>query len=228
LFATDWGHGVDPLLTIQSPNPRDIAVVPDPVFPTRSAVRVQIERGEDYSHVANGTPRGEMAFAKAVNFSSGHEYRVEWATLLPSAFVFDSDQMQIVMQIHQADKWSGSPPIMLMLQGADYMFSERGGSDPRHSRDVLLRDAAADRGKWIRWMLDYTPESTGSGATTELWKDGILVYSSRGFPNAYPDDQHAYLKLGVYKPSWQTFRSTVNETGLFYGPVSIAERRQEK
>ncbi len=224
LFSTNWAHGFDPAIDIQSSNARDLVVVNDPLSPDRHAVKVNIQRGEDYSHVANGTPRGELVFARAAEIVSGHEYRIEWSTLLPADFVSDDEQMQIIMQIHQTDTWVGSPPIMLQLQGSDYLFSERGGLDTRQSHNILLHGADADRGKWVHWLLSYRPDSTGERAQTELWKNGQQVFASRGHQNAYPEERHAYLKLGVYKPSWQTFRSKVSETGLFYGPVSISVR----
>lgn len=224
LFATNWAGGFDPTVDIQSPNARDLVVVNDPLFPDQHSVKVDIQRNEDYSHVANGTPRGELVFARAAEIVSGHEYRIEWSTLLPAHFSFDDEQMQIIMQIHQTDTWVGSPPIMLQLLGSDYLFSERGGFDTRQSHDILLHGAEADRGKWVHWLLYYQPDSTGERAHTELWKNGQQVFASRGHHNAYPQERHAYLKLGVYKPSWKTFRSKISETGLFYGPVSISVR----
>ncbi|MFM0310427.1 heparin lyase I family protein [Paraburkholderia sp. RL17-383-BIF-A] len=224
LFATNWAHGFGPAVDIQSPDTQDLIVVNDPLSPDQRAVKVSIRRSENFSHVANGTPRGEMVFARAAKIVSGREYRIEWTTLLPADFVFDDDQMQIIMQIHQTDMWVGSPPIMLQLHGSDYVFSERGGSDTRHGHDASLPGASSDRGKWVRWTLHYRPDSTGEHAVTELWKNGTQVFASRGVPNEYPQERHAYLKLGVYKPSWQNFRSKTTETGLFYGPVSISER----
>ncbi|ACD18432.1 polysaccharide lyase [Paraburkholderia phytofirmans] len=226
LFATNWTHGFDPTVDIQSPDTRDLMVVKDPLSPDRHAVKVNIRRSEDFSHVANGTPRGELVFARAAKIASGHEYRIEWSTLLPADFVFDDEQMQIIMQVHQTDTWVGSPPLMLQLQGGDYLFSERGGTDTKHGHDILLPDASADRGKWVHWILRYQPDATGKRAVTDLWKNGVPVFASRGFPNAYPHERHAYLKLGVYKPSWQNFQSRTSETGLFYGPVSISERAE--
>lgn len=224
LFATNWAHGFDPAVDIQSPDPQDLTVINDPLLPDRRAVKVSIRRNENFSHVANGTPRGELVFARAARIVSGREYSIEWSTFLPADFVFDDDQMQIIMQIHQTDTWVGSPPIMLQLLGSDYVFSERGGSDTRHGHDASLSGASSDRGRWVHWTLLYRPDSTGEHAVTELWKNGTQVFASRGVPNEYPLERHAYLKLGVYKPSWQNFRSKITETGLFYGAVSISER----
>jgi hypothetical protein len=220
LYATDWRNGIDTAIGVQSPGPGAVAVVNDPVASGRKAVRVSIARDENFSGVANGSPRAELVFSNLVQFEVGRDYLIQWSTYLPESFEFDPAQMQIITQIHQGVA-GGPPPIMLTLSGSDYTFSERGGEHTEHGRGPRICCAAQDRGKWVHWALRYVPDSSGQHAVTQLWKDGQPVYLAGGAPNAYPDDRHAYFKVGLYKPGWHLQPSSVDRLTLFYGPVSI-------
>src|SRR5438105_148270 len=82
-------------------------------------------------------------------------------------------------------------------------------------------DAEAARGRWVRWDLVYRGDSSGSAAETELSRDGESVWSASGSPNAYPGDDQAYLKLGLYKWDWQKKPSDVDERTLFVSDVAV-------
>lgn len=221
LYSTDWSAGLDPAIGVQSAKSEAIEVVADPVRPAQRAVRASISRDDDFSHVANGSPRAELVFSRVTSIANGNDYLIRWSTYLPESFVFDAAQMQIIAQVHQGPA-SGPPPIMLTLDNASYTFSERGGENTKYGRGPRVCCAAQDRGKWVEWSLRYLPDATGARAITQLWKDGHSVYESKGVPNAYPNDHHAYFKLGLYKPGWHREPSTVDEMTLYYGPMSIA------
>lgn len=223
LYATTWERGVNAAVGVQSASTEALSVVGDPLDPKRRAVRASISRDDDFSRVANGSPRAELVFSNLVRFEAGHDYLVQWTTFIPTTFEFDSDSTQLITQIHQGPS-SGSPPIMLTLHDTDYAFSERGGEHTEHGRGLRICCAANDRGRWVHWALRYAPDPTGRLARTQLWKDARLVYASTGAPNAYPNDSHAYLKLGLYRPGWQDSASKVRAMTLFYGPLSIGER----
>jgi Polysaccharide lyase len=226
IYAADWESGLDPAIVVQAAEPNDITVVVDPLMPARRAVNVDVRRDEDFSRVANGLPRAELLLPPTIGFASGHDYLIRWATFLPADFSFDLDQMQIITQIHQSAETGGPPPFMLTLLGTSYTVSERGGHDTVHGHGPAFCCADHDTGKWVRWVLHYVPDATGRTARTQLWKNGVEVFESKGLPNAYPGETHAYLKLGVYKPGWLTSPSTISETRLLYGPLTIAELRK--
>ncbi len=225
LYTTDWQRGGETGLDLQEADVGDITRTADPLSTNKSAMRVQLSRSSDFSHVANGQPRSEMVFGRLFQVMDGHEYRIRWSTYIPSDFPFAQNETVIVMQIHQGTR-AGSPPIMLTIAGEEYAFSERGGTVTTHGRGPHLCCASADKEKWVQWTLDYRPDGTGRNARSVLWKDGTEVFDSSGLPNAYPNDDSAYLKLGLYKPGWLTAPSKVHEMKLFYGPVTVSERQR--
>jgi hypothetical protein len=221
-YSTNWQTGLDPQIGIQRARSGDVSVVDAPALPGGKAVRVAIDRDEDFTQVANGSPRAEIIFPDAVKFTLGREYLVQWSTYLPVGFEFDPAQQLVVTQIHQGSL-SGPPPIALTLHGGAYEFSVRGGEHAK-SRGSRICCAAGDMGKWVHWTLHYIPDASGMGAVTQLWKNRTLVSSATGEANAYPDDKPAYLKMGLYKYRWRLDPSNVDTMVILYGPVSVDER----
>ncbi|WP_255631419.1 polysaccharide lyase [Caballeronia sp. dw_19] len=223
LYSAEWQDGINAQIGVQA-NPGDISVVADPVVSGRSALRVSISRNENFANVANGVPRAELLFPAPVTFIQGKDYLIRWSTFLPVGFAFDTKQLVIITQIHQSLA-SGSPTIALTLLGNQYTISERGGQNPTTvSGGKSLCCADADTGKWVNWALRYIPDETGAHSSVELYKDGQSVYAVQGVPNAYLDDQSAYLKIGLYKSSWVTQPSDVSQITMFFGPVYVSQR----
>jgi hypothetical protein len=223
LFSTTWSGGIDAEIGVQA-NAGDIVVVDDPVVAGRKAVRVQMSKSEDFSKIANGVPRAELIFPKAVSFSQGPDYLLRWSTFIPAGFKFDTKQAVIVTQVHQG-KWTGGPTIALALQGKRYAISERGGANTTTvSAGKWLCCADSDQGKWVNWALRYVADDSGHHASTQLWKDGHSVFASQGTPNAYVGVQDAYLTMGLYKAGWNESSSDVSEITLFFGPVSVSKK----
>lgn len=223
LYGAGWQSGIDSSIVVQA-NPGDVTIVADPVVSGSKAVRVSISRSENFSAVANGAPRAELLFPTPVRFAQRKDYLIRWSTYLPPTFAFDSKQLVIITQIHQTSD-SGSPTIALTLLGTQYAISERGGLNPTVvSGAKWLCCADADRGKWVHWALRYVPDETGQHAYTELYKNGTSVFGTRGAANAYPGDQSAYLKIGLYKPNWIKQPSDVAQMTVMYGPVYVSQR----
>jgi hypothetical protein len=222
IYGADWQSGLDPLIGVQA-NPGDITVVADPVVSGRKVVRVSMSRNENFSNVANGAPRAELLFPSPVRFAQGGDYLIRWSTFLPESFIFDSQQLMIITQIHQSVS-TGAPTIALTLMGTRYAISERGGSDPTSvSGSKSLCCADTDRGSWVYWTLRYIPDETGQHAVTELYKNGTSVFATSGIANTYINDQSPYLKIGLYKPNWETQPSDVTQSTVFYGPVNVSK-----
>lgn len=222
MYSVNWQAGIPPEMDLQSARLGDISVVGDPSVAGRHAVQISISSDEDFSRVANGSPRAEMVFPASVRFTAGKDYLVSWATYIPQTFQSDPNLSLIITQIHQG-AWSGPPPVMLAIRGENYEISERGGAATSVSGKRLCC-AFADKGKWIYWTLRYVPDPTGYHALTQLWKDGLSVYASRGIANAYADGQDSYLKMGLYKTKLEGDSKNVNRIVMTYGAVSVGRR----
>jgi hypothetical protein len=218
-----WDNGFDSRVAVQA-NPGAVEIVSDPADASRKVLRAKIERGVDYAHVANGTPRAEVLIRKPATFSQNSDYLVRWSTYLPRNFEFDSKQLVIISQIHQSST-AGGPTVALTLLGANYYISTRGGAQvQKTTAGARLCCAEDDRGKWVHWALRYFPDETGKQSLTELWKDGQSVFRSEHVANAYIGDESAYLKIGLYKSAWEKEPSDVEAVTILYGPISIRKR----
>jgi hypothetical protein len=219
IFFTDWRCGIPNELSLQIAVRDDIVVVNDPDDRRRNALKVSIALEEDYSRLVNGSPRAEIAFLGQMRFETGNEYIIRWSTFIPDDYVSDPDESVVITQIHQGGCCSGPPPVMLTIRGMHYEFAERSGAGK--VRQHRLSEIAADLGRWVTWVLRYRPDPSGSRARTELKKDGLAVFNSKGIGNAYPDGQSSYLKIGLYKSTWVGATGRPDRITLFYGPVSI-------
>lgn len=80
-----------------------------------------------------------------------------------------------------------------------------------------------DQGKWVSWELYYKPVDTGEGALTQLKKDGKIIFKASNKPNAYLNDNDAYIKLGLYKAHWKEPLSSSKEIRMLFGPILVKE-----
>lgn len=218
IASADWQNGLSVLGGIQSPSAGNVTIVADPLDASRPVVQVYIRSNQNYSQVANGSPRAEMVFSNNLKFVQGKDYLLRWSTYIPPDYVFDPKLVLVITQIHQT-ALGGSPPMELDLNGGNYVVSMRGGSSGSASK--LICCAQQDQGKWVDWALRYVPDSSGVHASTQLWKDGVAVFGTQGFPNAYPGDNGSYLKMGLYLIS--PFQSQSQIT-LLFGPVTVGQQ----
>ncbi|QRR05981.1 hypothetical protein FPJ27_05770 [Burkholderia sp. MS455] len=225
VYSNSWHNGLNGL-TFQQTTPTNITLVDDPVASDRRAIRVELRKSQDFSHLINRLPRAEFLLPRDIQLAPGHEYLIRWRTYLPSDLRFDSRQFAILTQIHQGEH-SGSPPVMLKLFGSEYIISVRGGHDTTQDTQRHLCCAANDRGRWVDWTIRYAPDSSGRQAITQVWKDKLAVFDANGIPNAYVGDRHSYLKFGIYKPSWQTYPTDVDALAVYFGAVSVDVKRND-
>lgn len=217
LYRTDWQSGLDRGLMFQGPTERSFEVGAAPGDASRKALKVTILKQDDYSRVANGVPRAEVNFGPRVRFQAGREYWIAWSTYIPGEFQFDSKQPEGISQIHGGAA-QGSPPWGIVLTNDRYEVQLRNGTRVE-TRDA--GSAAGDKGKWVAWSFHYRPDAAGGRAISELSKDGVEVLNADGRPNAYPDDNMGYLKIGIYKWWWKERPSDVTERTLYFGDVLI-------
>ncbi|WP_084162327.1 heparin lyase I family protein [Paraburkholderia bannensis] len=219
IYRSDWGGGIDSRLVIQAPQGA-ISIVENPVQ-HRSMLKVVVHRSDDFSGVANGTPRGEIAFAKIFRYSLGKTYDVNWSTLIPDDYKFDSLQPELFSQILQGKNAGlGSPPFSIRFVDGKYEVEIRNARDAK-ANVFTFGNPQADKGRLVRWRLLYRPDSTGRDAVTDLYMNDIKVVHCSGCGNAYENDNDAYFKIGIYKWWWKTRPSDVNARSLYFGDVDV-------
>lgn len=179
------------------------------------AAKVTINKSDNFSKVANGTPRAELQSRKTLY--TGKDYKIEWKTYLPLDFKFDNpDNRELFMQVHQT-AGDGSPPIEVGLSGNKYYYDSNFFGAPK-----AFNDASLDRGKWISWTMHFKPSATG-GAITEIYKNGVLLVTYTG-KNAYSTG-NGYMKTGIYKWDWnnQSWPSKVTNRTIYFDDINISE-----
>jgi len=164
IYQSAWRDGVDPRLVIQAP-PDSISAVAMPQF-GGTVLKASMLRSDDFSKVANGTSRAEVSFTSVANFGIGSEYEVRWSTMIPTNYLLDSKQPEIIAQLHQGSN-QGSPPFALILAGQQYQVDVRGGAGAPAS-SFEFGTPATDEGKVVTWLLRYRPDDTGASAVTDF------------------------------------------------------------
>jgi len=222
LFSTEYSsNGMDGL--VLHANPGSVMLVKAPAELKGKALRVCLNKTDDFSQVCNGSPRAEASFNRKFTFRRNKEYLLQFSTYMPGQFKFDFKQPEIITQIHQHAN-SGSPVFALSLDGDKYQACVR--SDKLNStQTVTVGPARFDRNEWIKWTLRYRPDTSGASSLTELYKNDELVFFANGQPNAYPADDEAYLKIGLYKWWWKTKPSDVTNRVLYFGDVNVLVRK---
>lgn len=218
VYRSDWARGIDPRLRLQEPAPQNIATAEIPGI-RGTLLKVTMSRSQNFSDVASGTPRSEVSFFPVFRFVNGRDYEVRWSTVIPADYRFDARQPELVAQLHQGSS-DGSPLFALLLNNGKYEVDVR-GAPGTPSRSFAFGDPAADRGQAVRWVLRYRPDDRGSDALTDVFRNGERVVHVAGIPNAFPDDRHAYFKLGLYKWWWKTRPSDVTERTMYYGDIEM-------
>lgn len=219
LYNSTWAQGIDPRLVIQAPR-NAISVVNRAVF-QGPALQVSIDRTDDFHGVANGTPRGEIAFAQIFQFEPDTLYEINWSTSLPLGYQFDFLQPELFTQILQGpDGGLGPPPFSIRFVDGRYQVEIRSAAKVA-PRVFVFGDPAEGEGKVVHWRLRYRPDHTGTSAVTDLFMNGANVVHCDGCGNAYANDRGAYLKMGIYKWWWQSRPSDVSVRTLYFGNVVV-------
>ncbi|MEQ1839221.1 MAG: heparin lyase I family protein, partial [Verrucomicrobiales bacterium] len=124
LYATIFNDGLDPDINRQAPAKDSLSLVDAPGGKPGKCLRVTMQQTDDFSAVANGSPRSELSFGKQFRIEPGKDYLIEWSTFLPLDHHFDEQQPESITQIHQSLS-RGSPPFMLILTGDEYQVEIR-------------------------------------------------------------------------------------------------------
>jgi len=220
-YRSDWADGVDSRLRVEAASKRSIVTTIAKEY-NGIALRARMQRDDDFRSVANGVPRAEINFSPVVPLKNGRDYWITWSIATPADYRIDTLQPEIVSQIHQSSREIGSPPFSLMIDGFAYQVDVRGGRGTP-SNSYRFGSPLEDRGRIVRWVLHYRPDHSGEAAVVELYKDGVSVVRSIGFPDAYEEELNGYFKIGIYKWWWLTRPSEVSVREVYFGDVEIAD-----
>jgi hypothetical protein len=171
----------------------------------------------------NGPAASGINFSGCNTFKLGREYMVTWTSFIPPDYITDKNQPEKIFEIHQG-KGEGQSPLALSLHNGHYQADLHNGSKTHHYYVGPAGDMgkdSGDKGYWVRWSLHYRPDSTGKRSITDLYKNDVLVMTAPGVPNAYPQDNNAYLKVGIVK-NWTG--SGVTRRTLYFGDVAIGAK----
>lgn len=220
--------------TKELPKPHSAAVVASPTREGGSALMINLYRGD-----APGRERAEVmpdawqAYPNFINeFKPGEEYWYTFSVLLPSDWVIDDDN-EIIFQFHSrpdfhlGETWGRHPPLALAIKGSEWELINRGDA-----RKVLPKDTAPQLyqrltlgtiapGVWTDWAFQVK-WSYGPDGILQVWKDGQLVASHYG-PNTFNDDKGPYLKLGIYKFTWNRRPTLTDHRVIYFDSLRIVK-----
>lgn len=221
-MTVNWAQGMPPSAGVQGAKPESI-LVRHAANSARASLHVQLSRSDSFANVPGGTPRAEVSLG-STRFENGTDYVLVWSTMIPDDFRRDTQQPEIITQIHQGLA-TGSPPFALLINNDHYEVNVR-SDDKASLRVSRFGNVGDDRGRFVCWRLHYVPDGAGQFSKTELYEGDKLVYADSK-ANAYLNDKEGYLKLGVYKWLWATNRSDVTRRSMDFGNVYLYRRAMQ-
>jgi hypothetical protein len=220
VFSTSWENGIDPRLQRETISSQATKVVYSNNNILPRSLEVTIRRSDNYAKIDNGAPRAELSFATITRFVRGGDYIINWQTYIPKDYQIDRKQPEVISQIHQGTA-SGYPTFALFIsETGRYGVRVRAG-EGRGTEGSQFGDVERDKGRVVDWQMHYIPDDIGKYSLVDLQKDGKDMFKIVGVPNAYPSDDGAYFKIGIYKSEWQKKPTDVESRTLYYGKISI-------
>lgn len=200
-----------------------ISIVKAPKRNNIYALKISINKNDDYSTILNGCPRAEISrLSTADRFIQGKDYLIHFKTYLPDDFQIDNTgNRESIFQIHQVSN-NGSPPVLLGIDSNKYFIFSDNKIDKQ--KIMFFGKVTDDKGTWTDWIIHYLPSDDSKGIF-ELYKNEKLIVKFTG-ANAYPKE-NGYIKFGIYKWGWNNPKvsiSKVNTRTIFYSDVSIAHK----
>lgn len=204
----------------------DIVVVSDPINPLKNVMKAHININEDFSRVANGTPRAEILNTKTM-LSNDSKYLMEFKTYLPSDFQIEqTENRHIFFQVHQKSSL-GSPQLSLGIYRNNYRVTSSFSNTPPYKHQALVKDLDLinnDLGKWVQWSIYYRPSYSKNGEIM-IWKNNKLILNFKGFC-AY-EDPLGYLKFGIYKWNWKIGETSTTDIATYFSDIIIYKVKDE-
>lgn len=224
LLITDFANGIIDPWGAQA-NPGDISVVTDPVGSSIKAMKAHININEDFSKVANGSPRAEILNTKQ-QFVNDNSYVIIFKTYLPQDFQAELTYTNphSFFQVHQNIS-SGSPQLSLQIDKNNYLMTSTSSelANPQYkSVTKIIGTISGDLGKWVEWTILYKPSYSASGQVV-IWKNGLIVLVYNGVC-AY-NGVTGYPKFGLYKWNWKLTPTTTTDITTYFSNIGIYKRK---
>jgi hypothetical protein len=210
-YRTDFAKGLDTCLGRQP----GFSIVDAPGGGTGKVLKIEAEKGRVRSASLN--------FSRCMRLRSGRDYMVTWSTYIPADYINDKGQPEEIVAIRQG-AGEGPSPFRLLIRDGEYeAWLGNGRVTKRFDLGPFgqMGRKSGDKGYWIRWALHYRPDATGKESVSDLYKNDVLVMTAGGVPNAYADDNAAYLQAGLEK-DWQD--SLVSRRAVYFSDVTIGAK----
>ena len=208
------------------PNKQRASIVANPhidsINSSPSVGRIRIFYNDNYSNVANGTPRAEFSKDAYFNFDYGGTYRITWDDYLPLSFVSDSTTPKHnYTYLVQCFSTGMQGAVLVLYQDMNqYAFTQRIAGI--YYNKTNFGNINSDRGKWQHWELKFYVDSTSNGWAV-IRHNGVKVDSNhaRTFPQT--SNQKFYLKIGLYKSEWHDYPSTQDSIIRYIDNINISK-----
>ena len=201
-------------------NTGDIVIAPAPGGKGGNAAKISISKNENFSNVANGSPRAELQSEDML--AQNTTYTFSFSTYIPTSTIFDISGYQQRMdffQTHQntPDMSNGWAIRGLGLDGSNYYVD-----DYTVSNKQVLGSASADVGKWVNWLITYKVSPTDGSGLYTITKNGTQIYSDtrRTF---YSGQSPIYCKFGIYKWDWLNYSTQVSNVTMYFDDIILSK-----
>ena len=183
-----------------------IRVVTKPVRSGRYSARIELRHADP---IVAGGRRAEIK--QPADASGQVERWYGWSLFLPEDYPRDP-AAEIVTQWHASpdrdlgEVWR-SPPLAVEIRNGKWHVVWRWDADRVMASNVAdgmrtVNLGACRRGEWTDWVVHVRWSWQGRGLL-EVWLDGTKKFTYEG-PIGYNDARGVYLKLGLYKWTWNT------------------------
>jgi hypothetical protein len=147
--------------------------------------------------------------------------------MIPEDWVDEVGGKQLFFQMHGADGdpediAARSPCFAFQIRTDQVVISTRHDTEPateQNPTDTVVGGWPIEKGKLVNVEL-IAKWAYGPGGTTQVLKDGALVYSGTG-PNCYNDSQGPYPKIGLYH--WEPFPVYITNQTFYTTDVQIRQ-----
>lgn len=162
--------------------------------------------------------RSEFGWSGKMAMNPGNDY---WFAFAFKPLTWGGGR-QIFWQIHQDSGYAPTgctgPTLEIQLANGALQINSVTGSSSSWTCNSLLNSTAAAPaiGQWSKFVVHFRPGYLASQSPkTEVWKDGVLVYSSTNI-NTQPE-ANDYAKVGIYK--WDDSWAGVDQRAAYYSPM---------
>jgi hypothetical protein len=159
-----------------------------------------------------GSRRAEVTVIKG---DTQKEMWYAYDAYFPSKDYVDEKDDENITQWHQSGM--GSPSASIRVTSGRIIMTVRNHPDQKEKVDL----GPATKDKWLSLVV-HMVHSSGSDGLTEVWMDGKQVLSRKG-GNMYAGGELPKWKLGIYKSTWDSQKTTTDKRVLFFDNIRVGK-----